>query len=125
MLFTEITFWYLFALVTGLLVYNQVKLRSLKAQNTILLVASYTFYGAWDYRFLLLIGLVSAQTYVLGTMIIRARNQVTARQLTSVSVTSMSVSDQLVPVELSQIDRFRLHGHAKFRFYTITFYHSC
>lgn len=86
MLFTELNFWYLFAAVLLLLLANRVWLRNVTLQNGILLVASYIFYGAWDYRFLFLIALVSAQTYILGSLIIRDPDGPWARHLTALSV---------------------------------------
>ncbi|MDA9128405.1 MBOAT family protein, partial [Flavobacteriaceae bacterium] len=40
--------------------------KSLKAQNTLLLVSSYVFYGWWDWRFLGLIFLSTAVDYHVG-----------------------------------------------------------
>lgn len=40
--------------------------RNLKAQNILLLVASYAFYGWWDLRFLLLLALLSLANYFIG-----------------------------------------------------------
>lgn len=40
--------------------------KSLKAQNILLLVASYVFYGWWDWRFLLLLALLSLANYFIG-----------------------------------------------------------
>lgn len=48
------------------LVYWFVLNRSLKLQNIFLLIASYFFYGIWDYRFLLLLILVSTTNYFIG-----------------------------------------------------------
>lgn len=61
MLFTELTFWAFFAIV-GL---AYVVLPH-KAQNRMLLVASYVFYGAWDWRFLSLILLSTVVDYIVG-----------------------------------------------------------
>lgn len=61
MLFTELNFWAFFALVgLAYLVLPH------KAQNRMLLVASYVFYGAWDWRFLSLILLSTLVDYFLG-----------------------------------------------------------
>ena len=43
--------------------------RRLRAQNAMLLVASYVFYGFWDYRFLFLIMLSTAVDFVCGLAI--------------------------------------------------------
>lgn len=40
--------------------------RSLRAQNSLLIIASYVFYGWWDWRFLSLIALSSVIDYVCG-----------------------------------------------------------
>ena len=61
MLFTELRFWAFFAVV-GLL-YVALPHR---AQNRMLLVASYAFYAAWDWRFLGLILLSTAVDYAVG-----------------------------------------------------------
>ncbi len=58
MLFNSYTFWLFFAVV--ILVYRRLPHR---AQNRFLLVASYVFYGYWDWRFLGLILLSTAVDY--------------------------------------------------------------
>ena len=56
MIFTELNFWGFFAIVSALyLVLGH------RGQNRMLLVASYVFYGAWDWRFL---GLILFSTVV-------------------------------------------------------------
>ncbi len=52
MLFNSYIFWVFFAVVFTLCMLTR---RSLRWQNTVLLVASYIFYGAWDWRFLFLL----------------------------------------------------------------------
>jgi alginate O-acetyltransferase complex protein AlgI len=61
MLFTELNFWIFFAIVGCLYV-----VLPHKRQNNMLLVASYVFYGAWDWRFLSLIMISTAVDYVIG-----------------------------------------------------------
>jgi D-alanyl-lipoteichoic acid acyltransferase DltB (MBOAT superfamily) len=61
MLFTELNFWIFFAVVALAYV-----LLPHKAQNRMLLVASYVFYGAWDWRFLSLILISTMVDYVVG-----------------------------------------------------------
>ena len=56
MIFNSFIFWVFFAAV--LLLYWRLPLRG---QNQLLLVASYVFYGYWDWRFL---GLLAASTIV-------------------------------------------------------------
>lgn len=47
--------------------------KNLKSQNILLLVASYVFYGWWDWRFLCLLILLSLANYLIGIAI--ERNQ--------------------------------------------------
>lgn len=61
MLFSDLNFWAFFAVVGLLYV-----LLTHKAQNRMLLVASYVFYGAWDWRFLSLILLSTVVDYFIG-----------------------------------------------------------
>ena len=61
MLFTELTFWVFFAIVCALYL-----ILSHRGQNRMLLVASYVFYGAWDWRFLSLILLSTCIDYFVG-----------------------------------------------------------
>ena len=70
MIFTASAFWILFAACAAAVFLNARFTRSQRLQTVILLCASYFFYGSWDYRFLGLIILVSAQTYFLGGMIL-------------------------------------------------------
>lgn len=65
MTFTSLS--YLLFLPTVLLLYWA--LRSRRAQNILLLVASYIFYGWWDYRFCLLILLSSVVDYTVGRLL--------------------------------------------------------
>jgi D-alanyl-lipoteichoic acid acyltransferase DltB (MBOAT superfamily) len=59
--YNNFRFWILFGLVY--LVYWRLDRRR---QNTLLLVASYVFYGAWDYRFLFLILLSTVIDFIGG-----------------------------------------------------------
>ena len=61
MLFTELQFWVFFLIVGALYV-----VLPHKGQNRMLLVASYVFYGAWDWRFLSLILLSTFVDYFIG-----------------------------------------------------------
>ena len=45
--------------------------RNLRLQNLWLVVASYVFYGWWDWRFLTLIAFTSAWSYVVGIFELR------------------------------------------------------
>ena len=61
MLFTELNFWVFFAFVA--IAYIVLPHR---AQNRMLLVASYIFYSAWDWRFLSLILISTLVDYLVG-----------------------------------------------------------
>ena len=64
MFFNSIAF--LLFLPTVFIIYWFIVNRNIKAQNIILLIASYFFYGWWDYRFLILIALSTGLDYVIG-----------------------------------------------------------
>jgi D-alanyl-lipoteichoic acid acyltransferase DltB (MBOAT superfamily) len=74
MLFSSSIFWVFFAIVVLLLETNTRLIGSVKFQNIILLIASYFFYGYWDWQFLSLIFLVSLQTYIFAKVIHQSRN---------------------------------------------------
>lgn len=61
MLFSEPVFWVFFAVVVALYV-----ILPHRGQNRMLLIASYIFYGAWDWRFLSLIILSTMVDYCVG-----------------------------------------------------------
>ena len=67
MLFTSIEFALFLPIV--FLLYWFVFGKNLKLQNLFVVVASYVFYGWWDWRFLLLIAFTSACTYGSGLLI--------------------------------------------------------
>lgn len=67
MLFNSFAFW-LFFLIVALLYY---RLRH-RAQNVLLLIASYFFYGCWDWRFLSLIALSTLIDYNVGLALHRS-----------------------------------------------------
>lgn len=73
MLFSDLTFWGFFAIVAALYV-----ALPHRGQNRMLLVASYVFYGAWDWRFLGLILLSTLVDYAIGLRM--ARETVDARR---------------------------------------------
>lgn len=68
MIFNSLIFWLFFAIVYVL--YRRFPLR---AQNYLLLLASYVFYGWWDWRFLLLIMLTSFCSWGSGLWIQHVR----------------------------------------------------
>ncbi|WP_405292878.1 MBOAT family O-acyltransferase [Algibacter sp. Ld11] len=67
MLFNSFEF-FVFLIVVYFLYWFVLK-KSLKAQNILLLVASYFFYGIWDWRFLSLILLSTIVDYIIGQKI--------------------------------------------------------
>lgn len=69
MLFTDGTFWILFSVVLVSAFVNATYLQSVSFQNATLLLFSYIFYAAWDWRFLSLIVTCSIQTYVFASAI--------------------------------------------------------
>ena len=60
--------------------------RSLKLQNALVLVASYVFYGWWDWRFLSLIAISTVVDYVVGLKIHAASQPIRAKRWLWVSV---------------------------------------
>ena len=62
-------------LPTVFLLYWFVFNRNLRLQNLFLLVASYVFYGWWDWRFLLLIALTSLCSWGSGLLMQHADNK--------------------------------------------------
>jgi len=59
--------------------------RKRKWQNLLIIVASYIFYGWWDWRFLLLIALTSACSYISGILIERSNGNRKRQRLVSVA----------------------------------------
>src|SRR6185295_6524407 len=70
MSFTTLTFLVFLTLVFS--AYWSIRSRS--AQNVLLLVSSYCFYGWWDYRFCVLMLLTSLQDFAVGGWISRVQN---------------------------------------------------
>ena len=73
MLFNSITFAIFLPIV--FLLYWFVFQRNLKVQNFFVVVASYVFYGWWDWRFLLLIIFTSFCSWACGLLMQRSDNQ--------------------------------------------------
>lgn len=73
MLFNSIEFALFFPLV--FLLYWIVAGKKNKIQNILLLIASYYFYGCWDWRFLLLLIFSTSLDYFSGLMIVDSKNQ--------------------------------------------------
>ncbi len=81
MLFSEFLFWEFFAAV--LVLYLVLPHR---AQNRMLLVASYVFYGAWDWRFLSLIIFSTAVDYLVALQMSRSTQAARRKALLVVSL---------------------------------------
>lgn len=63
-------------------------LRRLKAQNILLLVASYVFYGYWDWRFLSLLVISTCIDFIAGNQIARTENPARRKLFLVVSMSS-------------------------------------
>mgnify|MGYP000285279535 CR=1 FL=1 len=84
MLFNSIEF--VFFLPTVFLLYWYVFRRTIRMQNTFLLVASYVFYGWWDWRFLSLIVISSTVDYVVGLSLAGSKREAWRRFFLGVSL---------------------------------------
>ncbi|WP_340202350.1 MBOAT family O-acyltransferase [Ascidiimonas sp. W6] len=84
MLFNSVEFFIFLPIVFVLywFVFN----KHLKAQNILVLVASYFFYGWWDWRFLFLIFLSTVVDYLVGLKIFHSDNQSIRKRWLAVSV---------------------------------------
>ena len=69
MLFTTSIFWIFFIIVFCMIFVNSKFIGSTAFQNLILLISSYIFYGAWDWRFVSLLLLVSTISFISGRQI--------------------------------------------------------
>ena len=98
MLFNSIDFAFFLPLVFCLywLVFN----RSLKAQNLFILIASYVFYGWWDWRFLALISFSTFFDYSIGLLLYAKRSP---RQKKALLLASISIN-------LSLLGFFKYYG---------------
>ena len=83
MLFTDLIFWAFLAVV--LLAYLVLGHR---AQNRMLLVASYVFYGAWDWRFLGLILFSTIVDYLVGHRMASESSDARRKRLLWISITA-------------------------------------
>ncbi|MFZ3583343.1 MBOAT family O-acyltransferase [Loktanella sp. DJP18] len=81
MLFSQLEFWYFFAAVFALYL-----VLPFRAQNAMLLVASYIFYGSWDWRFLGLIAISTIIDYLLALRIDREIDPALRRRYLIVSM---------------------------------------
>jgi alginate O-acetyltransferase complex protein AlgI len=80
------SFEFLLFLPAVFILYWFVARKSLRLQNVLILVASYVFYGWWDYRFLALIALSTVVDYVSGLSIERASSKQKAKRWLWVSM---------------------------------------
>lgn len=60
--------------------------KRLQWQNLLIVVASYVFYGWWDYRFLLLIFMTTVSSYVTGLMIEKSEDSRRRRLTTTANI---------------------------------------
>jgi len=58
----------------------------LRLQNLLIVVASYVFYGWWDWRFLVLIAFTSAWSYIVGLLELRRWDAKPSRTLLTISL---------------------------------------
>lgn len=84
MLFNSIDFAVFLPIV--FLLYWFVANRNLKLQNTLLVLASYVFYGCWDYRFLALIIFSSLVDYTIGLQLKKEENTSVRKRLLWTSI---------------------------------------
>ena len=82
MLFNSLEFWLFFIPVLAL-----VHLLPHRGQNILLLVGSYVFYGAWDWRFLSLIFISTLVDYLAAPFAVPGRSQLLRRLAVTTSVT--------------------------------------
>lgn len=71
MLFNSIDFAIFLPIV--FIIYWFVVNKNLKAQNLFIFIASYVFYGWWDWKFLILIGITSLASWLSGIFILKIR----------------------------------------------------
>jgi alginate O-acetyltransferase complex protein AlgI len=80
-LFSELNFWAFFAVVFALYL-----LLPHRGQNWLLLVASYVFYGAWDWRFLFLIFFSTSVDFIVTTLMYRETSDLRRKHLLWISL---------------------------------------
>ena len=84
MLFNSIDFAIFLPIV--FILYWFVTNRNLKLQNLLIVVASYVFYGWWDWRFLSLITFSIVVDYLMGLLLGKEENQRKRKILLLVSI---------------------------------------
>src|SRR5260221_13100346 len=81
MVFNSLQFVWFF-----LIVYALYRVVTHRAQNLLLLVASYYFYAAWDYRFVALLAASTIVDYTCGRLLARLADERRRRQLMWLSI---------------------------------------
>ncbi|WP_158860028.1 MBOAT family O-acyltransferase [Lunatibacter salilacus] len=84
MLFHTIEFLYF--IVAFFVLYWFIFKKNLKGQNILILIASYVFYGWWDWRFLSLIALSTVVDYVIGIKISKSTSKHNSKILLWISI---------------------------------------
>lgn len=84
MLFNSLAFLIFLPIVFTL--YWLLQRKNLNFQNTLLLVASYVFYGYWDYRFLSLIIISSIADYIIGYLLATVTSDPRRKLLLTLSI---------------------------------------
>jgi alginate O-acetyltransferase complex protein AlgI len=83
-LFNSYTFWLFFLAVIGLYSLS----RQLRWQNSVLLIASYVFYGFWDWRFLSLLFISTVIDFSVARALERTSEEGRRKALLAVSLTA-------------------------------------
>lgn len=84
MLFNSIDFAIFLPIV--FIIYWFVVQKNLKIQNLFLLLASYLFYGWWDWRFLFLLLFSTVVDYTVGVLLLRTDDKIKRKLLLAVSI---------------------------------------
>src|SRR5690606_19647578 len=84
MLFNSLDFAIFLPIVFGL--YWFVVNKNLRAQNVLVVAASYLFYGWWDYRFLALIAASTLVDYFIGRSLQKSENPIDRKMLLGLSL---------------------------------------
>jgi alginate O-acetyltransferase complex protein AlgI len=84
MLFNSIEFFIFLPIVFG--IYWLINGKNIRAQNVVLALASYIFYGWWDWRFLSLIAFSSLVDFLVGIGFSRTNNRLKRRLLLLTSI---------------------------------------
>ena len=86
MLFNSLAFIVFLPIV--FVIYWSLQKVKLSYQNFLLLLASYVFYGWWDYRFLSLIFISSAVDYIIGLKLYKEERESRCKMLLIISLSS-------------------------------------